>query len=65
MDRGAWWAAVHRVTESQTRLSDSQQQQQLKVQVVYNEMEKKKSNALSVKRNFCYRSGITNFSFWI
>ena len=22
MDRGAWWAAVHRVTESQTRLSD-------------------------------------------
>ena len=22
MDRGAWWALVHRVTESQTRLSD-------------------------------------------
>ena len=22
MDRGAWWAAVHGVTESQTRLSD-------------------------------------------
>jgi len=22
MDRGAWWAAVHRVTESQTQLSD-------------------------------------------
>ena len=22
MDRGAWWAAVHRVTKSQTRLSD-------------------------------------------
>ena len=22
MDRGAWWAAVHRVTGSQTRLSD-------------------------------------------
>ena len=21
MDRGAWWAAVHRVTKSQTRLS--------------------------------------------
>ena len=21
-DRGAWWAAVHRVTQSQTRLSD-------------------------------------------
>ena len=22
MDAGAWWAAVHRVTKSQTRLSD-------------------------------------------
>ena len=22
MDRGAWWAAVHGVTQSQTRLSD-------------------------------------------
>ena len=22
MDRGAWWAAVHEVTKSQTRLSD-------------------------------------------
>ena len=22
MERGAWWAAVHGVTESQTRLSD-------------------------------------------
>ena len=22
MDRGAWWAIVHRVTKSQTRLSD-------------------------------------------
>ena len=22
LDRGAWWATVHRVTESQTRLSD-------------------------------------------
>ena len=22
MDRGAWWATVHRVTKSQTRLSD-------------------------------------------
>ena len=22
MDRGAWWATVHRVTDSQTRLSD-------------------------------------------
>ena len=22
MDRGAWWAAVHGVTESQTQLSD-------------------------------------------
>ena len=22
MDRGAWWAAVHRVTKSQTRLSN-------------------------------------------
>ena len=22
MDRGAWWAAVHRVAKSQTRLSD-------------------------------------------
>ena len=22
MDRGAWWAMVHRVTKSQTRLSD-------------------------------------------
>ena len=22
MDRGAWWAAVHGVTKSQTRLSD-------------------------------------------
>ena len=22
MDRGAWWATVHGVTESQTRLSD-------------------------------------------
>ena len=22
MDRGAWWAAVHRVPKSQTRLSD-------------------------------------------
>ena len=22
MDRGAWWAAVHRITKSQTRLSD-------------------------------------------
>ena len=22
MDRGAWWAIVHRVTESQTQLSD-------------------------------------------
>ena len=22
MDRGAWWAAVHRVTKSQTRLRD-------------------------------------------
>ena len=23
MDRGAWWATVHRATVSQTRLSDS------------------------------------------
>ena len=23
MDRGAWWATVHRVAESRTRLSDS------------------------------------------
>ena len=23
MDRGAWWAAVHRLTQSQTRLSNS------------------------------------------
>ena len=23
MDRGAWWAAVPRITKSQTRLSDS------------------------------------------
>ena len=23
MDRGAWWATVHRVSKSQTRLSDS------------------------------------------
>ena len=23
MDRGAWWAAVHRVTKSQTQLRDS------------------------------------------
>ena len=22
MDRGAWWATVHRITESQTQLSD-------------------------------------------
>ena len=22
MDRGAWWAIVHRITKSQTRLSD-------------------------------------------
>ena len=22
MDRGAWWATVHRITKSQTRLSD-------------------------------------------
>ena len=25
MDRGAWWAAVHGVTKSQTQLSDSVQ----------------------------------------
>ena len=25
MDRGAWWAAVHGVTKSQTRLSDGAQ----------------------------------------
>ena len=23
MDKGAWWATVHRVTKSQTRLSNS------------------------------------------
>ena len=26
MDRGGWWATVHGVTKSQTRLSDSAQQ---------------------------------------
>ena len=28
MDGGAWWAAVHGVTQSQTRLKQQQQQQQ-------------------------------------
>ena len=28
MDGGAWWAAVHGVTQSQTRLKRQQQQQQ-------------------------------------
>ena len=27
MDRGAWWAAVHGVAKSQTRLSESKAQQ--------------------------------------
>ena len=29
MDRGAWWATVHGVTKSQTRLSDRAQTQML------------------------------------
>ena len=30
MDRGTWWATVHGVTKSQTRLGDKQQQQKRK-----------------------------------
>ena len=41
MDRGAWWATVHRVTESQTRLSVISTQESEK-----NQMSKKKEKRL-------------------
>ena len=31
MDRGDWWATVHRVTKSQTRLSDQAQHELVKL----------------------------------
>ena len=34
-DRGAWWAAVYGVAQSRTRLKRQQQQQQLRVHILF------------------------------
>ena len=43
MDRGNWWATVHRVTESQSQLSKTTTMKRLSIFILYSHSDKYKS----------------------
>ena len=55
MDGGAWWATVHRVTKSQTQLSDGVQKEKMLVSVKIKYIENKNKKLffkIDGRRNF-------------